>query len=99
MIVRNSSIKMGQLTQAVVVLCTLLSSFMGTNASPTPHSNIARRGIKFLGNSTRISVPVIKVSSESKREINGHVPATRFMPRGSTAAASSFTDEVSIPNT
>jgi hypothetical protein len=49
MIVRNSSVKMGQLTQAVVVLSTLLSPFMGTNASPTPHSNIARRGIKFLG--------------------------------------------------
>jgi hypothetical protein len=88
-----------QITQAIVFLCTLLSPFVGTNASPTSHSTVARRGLKFLGNSTRVSVPLIKVSSESKREINGHVPATRFRPRNSNAAAVGFTDEVSIPNT
>ena len=91
---------MVQFTQAVVVLSTLLCPFIGTNASPTPQGTVSRRGIKFLGNSTRISVPVIKVSSDAKREVNGHVPATPFIPRDtSAAAASSFTDEVSIPST
>jgi hypothetical protein len=90
---------MFQITSAVVVVCTLLNPFVGTNASPTSRSTISPRGLKFLGNSTRISVPVIKVSEESKREINGHVPATRFRRRDSNAAAVGFTDEVSIPNT
>ena len=90
---------MVQFTEAVIVLFTLLCPFIGTNASPTPQGTVSSRGVKFLGNSTRISIPVIKISSESKREINGHVPATRFVPRDSTAAATSFTDEVSIPST
>jgi hypothetical protein len=90
---------MVELLQAVVVLCALANSFVGTNASPTSRSAVAPRGLKFLGNSTRISVPVIKVSEETKREINGHVPATRFRPRDTNAAAVGFTDEVSIPNT
>lgn len=90
---------MFQITSAIVVLSTLLSPFLGTHASPTIRNAVVPRGLKFLGNSTRISVPVIKLSEESKREINGHVPATRFRPRDSNAAAVGFTDEVSIPNT
>lgn len=85
--------------QVVLVLCGLMSPFIGVNASPTSHSTVVPRGLKFLGNSTRVSVPMIKVSSESKREINGHVPATRFRPRNSNAAAVGFEDEVNVPNT
>jgi len=90
---------MVQVNQVVLVLCGLLSPFTAVNASPTTRSAVAPRGLKFLGNSTRVSVLIIKISLETKREINGHVPTTRFRPRNTNAVAVGFEDEVNVPNT
>ena len=88
-----------QISSIALALSGLLSPFLGVNASPTTRSAVAPRGLKFLGNSTRASVPMIKIGTESsKREINGHVPATRFRPRNTYAAAVGFEDEVNVPN-